>query len=55
MKKFGETQMRKLKDKLFNLGLSKGLNELQEEERIMERAYAETYQVLQHTTQPIFA
>lgn len=46
--------MKKLKDKLFNLRLSQEINELQEEDRSMGRAYAETYQVLQHTTRSVF-
>lgn len=46
--------MGKLIDKLFNLRLSQEINELQEEDRSMGRAYAETYQVLQHTTRSVF-
>lgn len=46
--------MGKLKNKLFNLGLSKGVNEIQEEKRVMKRAFSETYQVLQHTTRSIY-
>ena len=46
--------MGKLKDKLFNLGLSKGVNELQEEDRVMKRSFSEVYQVLQRTPRSIF-
>lgn len=46
--------MGKLIDKLYNLRLLQEINELQEEDRSIGRAYAETYQVLQHTTRSVF-
>lgn len=45
--------MGSFKGKLFNPGLSVAVQEIQSNDIGMERAYSETYQVLQHATQAI--